>query len=1234
MGSHRVYRQRKYEFGKQLFELRTRLLLTQGQFAEQIGVHWHSVQKWETGESYPKAETLQRLIAVCLRHHAFANGNEEEEAKSLWQQVSEDGSRRLPSFDESWFARTRAQAGPPAAIPTDTSASSVDSGAISTTATAAGPIVASPDMPRAIIDLGEVIAVPNLIGREDELATLQQWVVEDHCRVVAVVGLGGIGKSSLTMVFAQRALSEFDVVLFRSLQNGPPLAAVLDHTIITVSDQKAIPPEGFTDKLALLVQLLRERRCLLILDNFESIMQPGALTGTYRTGYADYGSLVQALSEREHRSCLLLTSREKPSELGQWESRHAPVRALQLTGLPDEACRLILAMKDIVVSEREVHALQNLYDGNPLALNLISGPIRDLFGGDIATFLSTGYAYFNGVHKLMEQHFARLTSLERTIVYWFALQRELMPLDMLLDKLGAEASPREVLAALESLILRGQVERGADSPTFTLQPMILEFVTEQVIDTMCQEIASTRPHLIENHAVIQATAKDYVRHRQEQLVAAQLLERLVTLCRSMDAVELRFMALLDFWRDQPQLMQGYGPGNIVNLLRLLRGDLRGVDLSRLALRGVYLQGVEMHNARLSGASLQDCVVSEACGIVHTVASTPSGSYWAASSINGAVHVWRNGGRTTHLSIPAHDRAVMALAFSPDERILASGSWDCTVKLWDMQSGALVSILEGHSDYVQSVAYSPDGRLLASGSDDQTLRIWEIASGACRRTIHAHTDNTYGVAWSPDGKWIASCGFDRKIHIWDVASGLCIKTLVGHTQPMTKVTFSPDGRMLASGSFDHTVRIWDVASGECIQVFAEHSSTVVAVAWSPDGRTIASSSFDGTIRLWRLDRSTSQRVLFGHGATVYSIAFTAGGTMLLSGSDDQTIRVWDVANGWSVRVLKVYGLFFFSVVWSPDGTALLSANSDATLTIWDAASGSVRSTLRGHIHAVYAVAWSPDGRWVASGGFGRTVHIWDTATEVCVRTIQAHSDLIYRLAWSPDGHWLASTGRDQTVRIWDVNTGTCRWVAHSHTSPINDVVWSPDGQRLASCSEDRTVRLWRAADGILLQTLSGHQTAVAGVAWSPDGRQLASSGGGGAAGELFVWDAESGALLRSFAGITSVVFRIAWRQDGKVLFGGGSAGAIYWWDVANGTEIARRQSHIGWVRSLCVSPDGLTLASSGEDGIIHLWDIERAERIRTLRIDRPYERMDISGLAGVSEAQRAALIALGAVEHSS
>lgn len=1233
MSSHRVYRQRRYEFGQRLFDLRTRLALTQGQLAEEIGVHWHSVQKWETGESYPKAETLQRLIAVCLHHQAFTAANEREEAESLWQQVSDDGQRRLASFDQAWFDHTLALTTNSLAPSAEPSTQATDDETLlsSRPATPATPL---PATSRAIIDLGEVIAVPQLLGREPELATLQQWVIADRCRVVTLVGLGGIGKSSLTLIFAQRVLAEFEVVLFRSLQNGPPLAAVLDHTILTVSNQQAIPPESITDKIALLVQLLRERRCLLILDNFESLMQPGELTGTYRTGYAEYGTLLQALSEREHYSCLMLTSREKPSELGRWESRQGPVRTLLLTGLADEACRYILALKDIVASPEDVHTLRHLYGGNPLALNLVSAPIRDLFGGDVATFLATDYAYFDGVHKLMGQHFARLTPLERTIVYWFAVQRELMSLDVLVARLGPTVPGREVLIALESLIHRGQVERGADSPTFTLQPMILEFVTEQLVDTLCQEIDQIQPRLLNSHALIQATAKDYVRQRQEQLVGAQLLEQSVALCGGSEAVEQRLIALLDFWRAHPQLEQGYGPGNAVNLLRLLRGHLRGLDLTGLALRGAYLQGVEMQDTRLTGAALLDSVVSEALGIVHTVASTHSGSYWAASSINGAVYVWRNHGQSTHLSIPAHRRAVMALTFSPDETILASGSWDCTVKLWDMRDGVLVSTLEGHTDYVQSIAFSPDGKQLATGSDDQTLRIWDMASGACLRTIHAHTDNTYGAAWSPDGQSIASCGFDCLVRVWDVTSGDCLKTLAGHTRPVTKVAFSPDGRLLASASFDHTVRVWEVASGDCVQILAEHTSTVITLAWSPARKghpqTLASAGFDGTIRLWRADQNKSQRVLLGHGASVYSIAFTSGGAMLLSGSDDQTIRVWDVANGWCVRVIKVYGLFFFGVVWSPDGRALLSANSDTTLTVWNVADGTVRLTLRGHTSAVFAVAWSPDGRWLASGGFDHLVHIWDATTGVCIRMIQAHADLVYRLVWSPDGQWLASTGRDQTVRVWDIHSGVCRWIARGHASPINEVVWSPDGQQVASCSEDHTVCVWRAEDGSLLHTLAGHETAVAGVAWSPDGRLLASAGGGGATGELLVWDAAHGELLQAFSGLTSVVYKVAWSKDSKTLLGGTSNGSIHWWDVTTGAEIAQHQSHLGWVRSLSVSPDGSLLLSSGEDGVIHVWEIERAACIRTLRLDRPYERMDIRHLTGISETQRAALVALGAV----
>src|SRR5262249_30555805 len=209
-----------------------------------------------------------------------------------------------------------------------------------------------------------------------------------------------------------------------------------DQTIRALSDQHSTPSEQLPDKLARLVQLLRARRCLFILDNFEAILQPDALSGTYRSGYADYGALLQRLSAGEHQSCLLLTSREKPSELSPLEGRTAPVRTLQLSGLDDNACRIILAAKDIAGTADDVGALARLYGGNPLALHLVAEPIQELFGGDVGAFLAAGNAFFNDVGKLLEQQLTRSTLLEQTLLYWLAIERELVPLATLLANLA------------------------------------------------------------------------------------------------------------------------------------------------------------------------------------------------------------------------------------------------------------------------------------------------------------------------------------------------------------------------------------------------------------------------------------------------------------------------------------------------------------------------------------------------------------------------------------------------------------------------------------------------------------------------------------------------------------------------------------------------------------------------------------------------------------------------------
>src|SRR5262249_28417065 len=428
---------------------------------EQNGVHRRSVQNWETGVSYPKAEQLQRLIAVFLRHHAFTPGNERAEAHALWEHATQDGPHPLPFFDEVWFERTLAlhtAAPAPAERERELALGS------------APPPVAQPDTPRTFIDWGEAIAVPTLHGREGEIQALQQWVVEDRCRVVAIVGMGGIGKSSLAITVARSVLSQFDVVVFRSLRNEPPLAEVLDQSIRAVSNQQATPPDLVPNKIALLIQLFREQRCLLILDNFESLIQPGALTGTYRTGYAEYGALLSALSERAHQSCLLLTSREKPAELGPLEGRTAPVRTLQLSGLDDRACQSILAAKDINGTAPDMSALARLYGGNPLALNLAAEPIRELFGGDVSAFLAAGDAFFNGIDRLLEQQLSRLSRIEHDVLNWLAIGREPIGITDLRARSALTAGPREWLEAVEALRRRYLVERGRSRAGVQLQP--------------------------------------------------------------------------------------------------------------------------------------------------------------------------------------------------------------------------------------------------------------------------------------------------------------------------------------------------------------------------------------------------------------------------------------------------------------------------------------------------------------------------------------------------------------------------------------------------------------------------------------------------------------------------------------------------------------------------------------------------------------------------------------------
>src|SRR5713226_3958558 len=937
------YRERDYAFGQVMLTLRTRLELTQTELADMLGVTRRAVIDWEGGLNYPKADHLKQFVVLATERQAWPFGRVAEEVRALWQ-----AARQKVLLDEAWLGGllSHIQA-PPASQPGE-----------ETSVTAPPPdALASPSRGGPRLDWGDALAVTSFYGREWELDLLSEWVVQERCRVVSVLGQGGIGKSALATQVMHRVAEDFEVVIWRSLRDVPTCEALLDSCL------QVLAPQALSDVSAslerrkdLLLECLRSRRVLLLYDNLESFLEEGEDSGRMRAGYEGVARVLHRVAETEHQSCLLLTSREKPSDLVPLEGSRAPVRALRLARLGTEACQQLLIEKGAAGSAAEQLQLIEAYAGNPLALKIVAQTIVELFEGQIVPFLEQGEVVFGGVRALLDEQYARLSAVEQSVLLWLAILREPVSLQELLAVLGAPLPRSQVLEAVDSLRRRSLIERGKLQGSFTLQSVVMEYVTARLIAEVISEIKQGRCSRLVEHGLELAPCKEYVRQTQQRLIVAPILAGLRSSYPRRSALEEQLLALLVQQRERADDAQGYGPANLLALLRELRGHLRGLDLSQLSLRGVYLQGVEMQDTTLSGATLQATVFTESFDPPWSVATSPNGHYWAMGSRRGGARVWRDDGKTLDLAWQAHTAAVQALAFSPDEQTLATGSWDGTIKLWNLENGAL--LWWGlHTGSIHRLAFTPDGRTLASGGDDAAIRLWDAHTGMHLQTLSGQSSPVYALAWSLDGSLLAGGGFDGSIHLWQIQRAQAVQpvtmgTLTGHSGPVWSVAFAPDGRTLASGSFDRTVKLWDVESLEVRETLAGHTAPVNAVVWSSDGSLLASGSRDQTIWLWDVELGNYRTALHGHTAVVHALAFTPDGRSLLSGSEDGTLRVWDVECRQCVRVIQGYAVTLYDVDWNPDGTRLASAGSDTLVTIWENDGRTQPRLLRGHSWMAY------------------------------------------------------------------------------------------------------------------------------------------------------------------------------------------------------------------------------------------------------------------------------------------
>ncbi len=665
--------------------------------------------------------------------------------------------------------------------------------------------------------------------------------------------------------------------------------------------------------------------------------------------------------------------------------------------------------------------------------------------------------------------------------------------------------------------------------------------------------------------------------------------------------------------------------------------------------------------------------------VYGVAFSNDGKTIASGHGDTRIRLWDPHTGKFKREIFGHTSNVSSVAFSPTEPILASGSYDRTIRLWALDKpiiyippniilGGALHELKGHTQVINTVVFSPNGKILASGSHDGTIRLWDVKTGQLLHTLTEYR-NESGIAFSPNGSTLASGDFST-IRLWDVETGTFLRTIGEDLTSVKSIAFSPDGQVLVSGSRNdrggsnpYSLRLWDVSTGQHLRTFAGNWAETHIVMFTPDGKMLATTGGnDGTVRLWDVCTGSHLRTYTGHTGRVNGIVFSKDGKTLVTGSDDSSILLWDLhqtlteldylkTDANTDETINVHDFFSFTIkakgtgksavrkmLFSPDEQTLASVSEDGSIRFFEANTGQhLRTILTEYTNGTRVnVLFSADGQTLASQNWydftDKTILLWDVETGKLLKTILTEHRFSPNMVFSPDGQTLASWDYS-SVSLWDVGTAK-----HLHTIPTggSSVTFSPDGQLIARCSGwegillwdvdtgqhlntiptthacnaymlfspngqilanwaigNKTIDLWDSHTGKILHTLTDHTQHLHGIMFSPDGQMIASWDLSGKT--IHLWDSHTGKTLRTLTGHTDQLILVSFSPDGHTLAAGSSSQVLFF-NTANGglLNLSAAPLHLKQggllsnYSSIALSPDWQTFAAGYRNGSVRLW----------------------------------------------
>jgi WD40 repeat protein len=1071
----------------------------------------------------------------------------------------------------------------------------------------------------------------------------------------------GTGKTELCLKIGKAIQSHFDYVKWLKVINPLPVNDVVKSWIKFLSNnQKTDFPDNLDELISLLLKYLREYRCLLYLDNIESLLVTRDRNIRFREEYQGYSDLFNRLGTVPHNSCILINGRLLPRELSNLSSNYQEkVRLLNLDGLEQEECRKLLkniekkselGMQFLATNiDIEQKKLIELYKGNPFALAIVGKHILEAFSGNISDFLEDTQNHLPNeeVEEILRWQFDRLGDNEQTICYWLTINREpttYQTLEEDIDILQAiKGRIPELVVSIQNRLthISNSVEVGVQ-----MHPIILEYLTTRINENICKDIKSGKSfEFLNKFSLIKTNVKTYIKESQIRVFIDPIKKELDTSFNGQPNLEKHFRIVLDKLRETMPLSPGYAAGNILNILCYLNSNkLKNWDFSQLQIWQADLQGVDLHDINFVNSHFKKCSFTEYFGNVFSANLTSCGEFLIAGTANHEIRLWQISNGDLIATLRDHENWVKSTSCSLENNLLASSSTDKTVKIWDLSpivtgedcDHVKPKITISRNNLVRTVSISSNGNLVAS-SNNNSIDICNALTGDHIHTLTGHSKEVYCVSFSHDDQLLASGSEDCQVRIWSVNTGECVHTLNKHTGFVWTIAFSPDSKILASGSEDKLIHLWDVSTGLHLHELVGHTKQVRTVAFRYDDQILASAGGDCSIRLWNIgDGSLQNSISKAHSTWIRSLSFSRHSSILASGSSDQSVKLWDSDNSTLIKTFQGYTNQIRAIAFSLDGKTLASSSEDMEVRLWDIESGSMKQLPKKHTDQIRSVAFNRDSSIIATASSDYTAKLWNVSTRTVLHTLSAHKGTLWSVAFSPIENILASGSEDTKIILWNTKNGSIVKELVGHSSWVWSVIFSPDGKFIASGSSDKTIKLWDVKTGKCIITLEGyHHSSVKALAFSNDGELLAS---GDEDKAIMLWEVKSLMTKNNLPkpltfpkeheqAITSLSF-----TPEDYLISASDDQIIRVWNARNQC-VETFDDHQSAVRSvICHSKTGM-IASASDDGTIKLWDLKSKKQSKcekTFKPLSPYENMNISNCSGLTEDQIDSLKQLGAI----